>query len=83
MRQLFQRSASEYRKKYVGSQLQVLLDKDKPAEDTMWRLSGLSDNYLRVHMLSSTPCRNQLVNVRITGEERNELVGEIIRDGQN
>ncbi len=81
VRQLFQRAALKYRVKQVGSHLQVLWDKDKPTEDHMWLLSGLSDNYLRVHTLSPTSCRNQLVNVHITGEEQNELVGEIQGDG--
>ncbi len=78
MRQIFQRSSSAFRQQYLQRNLRVLWEKASPITDQQWELSGLSDNYLRVHATSSSPCRNQIMDVHITGEEQGILVGEIL-----
>jgi threonylcarbamoyladenosine tRNA methylthiotransferase MtaB len=78
MRQIFQRSASAYRLQHLQSDLSVLWEKASPINDHQWKLSGLSDNYLRVHTIFSSPCRNQVMDVHITGVEQDGVVGEIL-----
>jgi len=77
MRQIFQQSASAYRAKHLEQDLNVLWEKASPINDHLWELSGLSDNYLRVHAIFPSPCRNQIMNIHITGVEQDGLVGEI------
>jgi len=78
MRQILQRSASSYREQHLQHDLCVLWEKASPIDDHQWELSGLSDNYLRVRATSTSPCRNQMMNVHITGVEQDSLVGEIL-----
>jgi hypothetical protein len=54
-----------------------LWEKAIPANDSQWQLSGLSDNYLRVRTFSITPCRNQIMDVRIDRSVQDGLAGEI------
>lgn len=77
MRQILQQSAKEYREKQVGRNLQVLWEKVCPINDGQWQLSGLSDNYLRVRTISTSPCRNQITEVHISTAENDGLAGEI------
>jgi threonylcarbamoyladenosine tRNA methylthiotransferase MtaB len=77
MRQIFQHSANEYRQRFIGEKLSVLWEKAIPANDSQWQLSGLSDNYLRVRTFSTTPCRNQIMDVRIDRSLQDGLAGEI------
>jgi threonylcarbamoyladenosine tRNA methylthiotransferase MtaB len=77
MRQIFQQSAFEYRDQYIGQNLQVLWEKVTPTDNGQWQLSGLSDNYLRVRTISTSPCRNQIMDVHITRAEQDGLSGEI------
>jgi len=78
MRQIFQRSASAFRQQHLQHDLHVLWEKASPINDHYWELSGLSDNYLRVRATSASPSRNQIMDVHITGEEQDGLVGEIL-----
>ena len=78
MRQLFQRSASTFRQQHLQDDLRVLWEQASPKHDHQWELSGLSDNYLRVRATSDSPCRNQIMDVHITGVEQDGLVGEIL-----
>ena len=83
MRQIFLQSADKYRQEQVGSNLHVLWEKATPSEDGKWQLSGLSDNYLRVRCISSSLCRNQIMNVHITRAEPDGLAGEISTDSRS
>jgi len=78
MRQILKQSAAAYRLQYLQRNLPVLWEKASPISDHQWELSGLSDNYLRVRANFSSPCRNQIMDVKITGEEQGGLVGEIV-----
>jgi threonylcarbamoyladenosine tRNA methylthiotransferase MtaB len=78
MRQIFQQCASTFRHRYIQRDLHILWEKASPANDNQWELSGLSDNYLRVSATFSSPCRNQVMDVHITGENQGGLVGEIL-----
>jgi threonylcarbamoyladenosine tRNA methylthiotransferase MtaB len=78
MRQIFKQSAAEYRTQHLNQDLHVLWEKASPINDHQWQLSGYSDNYLRVHTLSNSPCRNQIMDIHITSLEPDGLVGEIL-----
>jgi threonylcarbamoyladenosine tRNA methylthiotransferase MtaB len=78
MRQIFQQSATEYRVKHLDQIIYVLWEKASRFDNNHWQLSGLSDNYLRVRAISSSPCRNQIMDVHITSVEHDGLVGEIL-----
>lgn len=77
MREIFLKSSLTYQEKYLGHNLQVLWEKLTPVNGALWKLSGLTDNYLRVFAKSTSPCYNQIMNVHITGIDHGELVGEI------
>jgi hypothetical protein len=55
-----------------------LIEKVSSQDDHLWQLSGLSDNYLRVHTTSPTPCWNQIVSIQVSGIEKHALQGEIL-----
>ncbi len=78
MRQIFEQSALAYRQQNIGRVLPVLWEKASPINDHQWQLSGLSDNYLRVHAVFSAPCQNEIMNVRMIGIRQDGLVGEIL-----
>src|SRR4030065_2662722 len=80
MREVLIQSAFKYREKHLGQRLKVLWEKAIPDDDHRWRLSGLSDNYLRVGAYYPSPCLNQLMNVQITGMDQLELVGNVTQD---
>jgi len=77
MRQILHQSATDYSAKYVNQFLHVLWEKATPLHDHQWQLSGYSDNYLRIHAVSSSPCRNQIMEVYITRLEPDGLLAEI------
>jgi threonylcarbamoyladenosine tRNA methylthiotransferase MtaB len=78
MRRALQASASAYRQQFLRHELFVLWEKAVPINSQAWRLSGLSDNYLRVRATSATPCRNHISPVSITAIEQDNLVGEFL-----
>jgi threonylcarbamoyladenosine tRNA methylthiotransferase MtaB len=78
MHQILQKSAASYRRQYLHHRLSVLWEKASPINNHQWELSGLSDNYLRVRAPFSSPCRNKIMNVRITAVETAGLLGEIL-----
>ncbi|MFZ2097487.1 MAG: MiaB/RimO family radical SAM methylthiotransferase [Anaerolineales bacterium] len=77
MHQILEESSESYRHQYLNQQLSVLWEKASPTDDHLWELSGLSDNYLRVRAPFPSPCRNQIMNVRVTAVESNGLLGII------
>jgi threonylcarbamoyladenosine tRNA methylthiotransferase MtaB len=62
-------SAISFGKKFTGRTVNVLFE-----EQDLSGWSGLSGEYLRVKVESNTPLRNILTNVRIIGNEGNELL---------
>jgi threonylcarbamoyladenosine tRNA methylthiotransferase MtaB len=80
MRQIFQKGADTFRQKQVGSNLNVLWERATPTEEGQWQLSGLTDNYLRVRGISTSPSRNQIMDVHIMSVEQDGLTGEIAVD---
>jgi threonylcarbamoyladenosine tRNA methylthiotransferase MtaB len=77
MRQVLQASARTFRQQFLHSNLSVLWERASPANGHVWELRGLSDNYLRVRALFPSPCRNQIMDVKISAVEAEGLFGEI------
>jgi len=77
MRAILLESSSAYQNIQLGRHLPVLWEKATPTKGGKWELSGFTDNYLRVRANSPTPYRNEIMDVRITGTNNGELVGEV------
>jgi threonylcarbamoyladenosine tRNA methylthiotransferase MtaB len=75
MRQVLQQSSREFRQQLIGQVLPVLWEKAIPVDGDRLKMSGLSDNYLRVNAISNTPCQNQVLPVHITGISQEGLLG--------
>ena len=78
MRQLIKHSACSFQMKHLGQTLSVLWEKARPVNEQQWEMSGLSDNYLRVHAVCSMPCYNQVTTVQIKAFDEYDLLGEIL-----
>jgi threonylcarbamoyladenosine tRNA methylthiotransferase MtaB len=79
VRNILQHSATAFRSENVGQVLPVLVEKAVQIEENQWRLSGFSDNYLRVYITSSAPCQNQVLPVRVTKLGEGVLLGETLQ----
>jgi threonylcarbamoyladenosine tRNA methylthiotransferase MtaB len=71
LRLLSERKKAEYAAKFVGRELQVLVQKDDGGR------RGLARNYLTVQIDGSEEMVNREVNVAITGTKGGELIGRI------
>jgi threonylcarbamoyladenosine tRNA methylthiotransferase MtaB len=71
MRNVFIQSATTYRQQQIGCELNVLWEKSVE-ENGSWKVSGLSDNYLRVEASSNRNLYNQITKANII--EQNNLV---------
>jgi hypothetical protein len=76
MREILLKSSYSYQEKFLGSSLHVLWEKAIPIDESLWKLSGLTDNYLRVCTLAPSAYYNQNMTVLITSIRNGELVGE-------
>jgi threonylcarbamoyladenosine tRNA methylthiotransferase MtaB len=77
LRDITTASAQVYRRGFLGEQIDVLWESIQPVEDQRWRLSGLTDNYLRVQTTAAQPVWNQITLTRLTDLEGSGLRGEI------
>jgi threonylcarbamoyladenosine tRNA methylthiotransferase MtaB len=73
------RSAEEsYQKSNLGKELSVLWEQSEDYSDEAWKLTGLTDNYLRVVGKASENLQNCFSLVRVIGLLPDGLSGEII-----
>jgi threonylcarbamoyladenosine tRNA methylthiotransferase MtaB len=77
LRQILDESASNYQSRFVGQIMNVLWESTTDLGPDGWHLSGLTDNYLRVHTTTSQYLWNQITPVRITRITERGLAGEI------
>ena len=75
LREVFEQSATLYRSRFVGKQLAVLWESASRVEADRWRISGLTDNYLRVTAQAPRQLWNQITPVQLTGLGDGGLVG--------
>lgn len=78
MRAEFEQSSAAYRAQFVGEQLSVLWETATLFDNGGWRVSGLTDNYLRVVSQASQRMWNQISPVQLTGIRDGGMVGKII-----
>lgn len=78
MRSVLNKSLEAYRAQFVGRQLPVLWETATPQEDDIWKISGLTDNYLRVFAQAPDRIWNQITPVLLTGIGDGGMVGKII-----
>jgi threonylcarbamoyladenosine tRNA methylthiotransferase MtaB len=78
MRGIFEKAAEAYRARFIGQQLPVLWETASPLDPQQWRVSGLTDNYLRVTAQAPQKLWNQISPVRLTGVVAGGLVGRIV-----
>lgn len=75
LRQVFFEMGNLYKKKFLGSELSVLWETADQVTDKIWRLSGLSDNYLRLYASSDLNLWNNVTKVIVAQSisEENKL----------
>lgn len=80
LRQLFHEIGREFRRAFLGAEMSVLWESGVKDEKAGWRLSGLTDNYMRVYALSKRNLWNQFSTVKIDSEipQRAALNGLIL-----
>ena len=71
MRDVFVQSAIKYREQFMGRELQILWERSIE-ENGLWKLSGLSDNYLRVEAMAGRNLYNQISQAKVKAQ--NNLV---------
>lgn len=83
LRQVFGQLGRAYRKQFIGENLEVLWESSELLEQGVWRLSGLTGNYLRVYVQSKVERWNEISRVKITSQNqmRPGLIGHILADG--
>jgi threonylcarbamoyladenosine tRNA methylthiotransferase MtaB len=79
---VLEQSAKSYRQKYVGRVMPVLWESTSEMGEWGWRMEGLTGNYLRVNVLTSSPRWNEIDEVRLITEEKAQLRGELRNDAQ-
>jgi threonylcarbamoyladenosine tRNA methylthiotransferase MtaB len=77
VRELGAKKKSEFYRTFVGKQVSVLFERRRSTDD--W-VKGYSRNYLPVLARASTSWVNRELEVKITGLERDCLVGEAVAD---
>ncbi len=80
LRRFLRQTGRAYSEQFVGSDMRVLWESAKQGDDGDWRLSGLTDNYLRIYAPSATVLWNEFSTVQITRRLPNGpgLMGKIL-----
>ncbi len=81
LREIFLLTSDIYRNQFVGKNLEVLWETSKLIKSGVWQLSGLTDNYLRVHSEFINDLWNKISVVKVTSSDPNKglLIGKIIK----
>lgn len=77
MREVLAKSGIRYQTAFIGQTLPVLWEATHTLGPDGWRISGLTDNYLRIFALASQPLWNQISDVRLVCLEKDGIQGEI------
>ncbi len=78
MRQVFDRSAREYQSLFLGSILPVLWESAAALGPQGWRMSGLTDNYLRVSAFAGKHLWNRITPVLLDTFQGDGILGTVI-----
>jgi threonylcarbamoyladenosine tRNA methylthiotransferase MtaB len=77
VRDVLEESAKNYRTHFLGQVLPVLWESATAVGPQGWRLSGLTDNYLRVKAQTPQDLWNRITPVQIIALDTNGLQGQI------
>jgi threonylcarbamoyladenosine tRNA methylthiotransferase MtaB len=77
LRQVLAQSSATYQAAFIDQTLTVLWETATGVGPDGWTLSGLSDNYLRVHALAPRQVWNQITPVWVTAAGENGLLGQL------
>ena len=78
MRAVLKESAGRYQCGFIGQVLPVLWESATGLGTQGWRLSGLTDNYLRVHAHAPRQLWNRITPVQLTEISGEEIYGNLI-----
>lgn len=78
VREVLQKSAAAYAQHFLGHELHVLWEKAEQISPQVWKLSGLTDNYLRVSTQAERSYWNLITPVNIDRMTQNGMHGLII-----
>lgn len=80
LRKIFRETGHLYRERFIGRRIPVLWESSDQTPKGHWRLSGLTDNYLRVHAMADADLWNHLSLVELDSHylRRNALSGRIV-----
>ncbi|MGD2252976.1 MAG: MiaB/RimO family radical SAM methylthiotransferase [Anaerolineales bacterium] len=81
VRQAVAHSANAFRSRFVGQTLDVLWETTTKAPGNGGKLTGLSDNYLRVSALASESLQNRICSVNILQVKDQALIGKLASEG--
>ena len=71
-------SSESYQATFIGQVLPVLWESAARLDPQGWQMSGLTDNYLRVHAHAARDLWNQITPVKLTGLARERIYGQIL-----
>lgn len=77
LRQILEDSKSEYHSRFIDQTVSVLWESATAMGPDGWQLSGLTDNYIRVHAIAPNYMWNQITKVHITGRNKLGLEGNV------
>jgi len=78
MRQAFAEAAMDYQQRFLGSVLPVLWESAAAVGPLGWRMSGLTDNYLRVTAHAGQHLWNRITPVRLTELHEDGVLGYVV-----
>ena len=77
IRHVLEKSSSKYRRNFLGQVLPVLWESALEFGPDGWKVTGLTDNYLRVTAYAPRNLWNQITSFRILGVDGGGVTGEI------
>jgi threonylcarbamoyladenosine tRNA methylthiotransferase MtaB len=77
VRHILGEAALEYQGLFLGSVLPVLWESTAAIDPQGWRMSGLTDNYLRVTAHAGQHLWNRITLVRLTALDKNGILGTV------
>ena len=80
LRDIFEQKTEQFETSFIGTDKDVLWESSQLSEDGLYETHGLSGNYLTVTTKFSTPVRNRIDTVRITGRKEGKLTGKVLKN---
>jgi threonylcarbamoyladenosine tRNA methylthiotransferase MtaB len=78
LREAFDLSAQRYRARFLGRILPVLWESALENGPQGWRMSGLTDTYLRVAAYTTQPLWNEVSQVRLEAAAHDGVMGAVV-----